>query len=83
MSGNLDITGLQELKFFDLKDPFAFDYWQNVNIDIPRVGIIRATIFFQNGPTAGQHDIEAFDIPELNEKIMGFFDAMKAKSNTM
>jgi hypothetical protein len=79
--GNIDISKLQELKFFDVKDPFAWDYWQNISIDIPKAGVIHATIFFQNGPTQGSHDITATDIPDLNEKLIGFFEAMKFKSN--
>lgn len=71
----IDITELQDLKFYDLKDPFKADCVQSIDIHISKTAI-NATVYFRNGNTDGSHFISAFSIVELNEKLHGFMESM-------
>lgn len=74
---NIDITDLQSLLFYDVKNPFNADGFEGLDIHISKYRV-NATIYFKNGNTSGNHYIEAHDIKELNEKLNDFFAAMNS-----
>jgi hypothetical protein len=75
----IDISKLQELKFFDVKDPFKWEYFESVDIHMTKAGVMSATLYWQNGPTGGHHDITAYSMDDFNEQLFSLIDSMKAQ----
>ena len=75
----MDITDFQELKFYDVKDPFTWDGLQSIDVHFGRESIY-ADISFANGNTTGNHTIYATTPKEIMEKLDEFIETMRLKT---
>ena len=57
----------------DLRDPFNSEHCEKVTMWIRKnwsgVIVFEATVYFQNGPTNGEHNITADSFPDLVRKV--------------
>jgi hypothetical protein len=80
MSDSQDITDFQSLRFYDLKDPFASDKVENIDISIGKFNCM-AIIHFGNGNTQGSHRIDGTDFKDIVKKLDDLFVEIKDKES--
>lgn len=71
-----DIDSLNTDLLPGISNPFTNECITAIDIHIPKNSCIGAMVSFRNGNTSGFHEIQAYSIEELNEKLISFIDTL-------